>query len=116
MQEKRVESRHHLIHYLRIFDRDNGTEIGNLVNINKGGIMIVSGEPIPEGKALHLRMEFPEEVMGKTGIEFDAESRWLKTDNEYGLLAMGLKSLNISPGDLKVIEYLISFYQDDDEI
>ncbi len=115
MDERRRESRHHLIHYLRIFDCDTGAEIGNLVNINKGGVMIVSGEPIEEGKKLHLRMMFPEEIMDKDHIEFDAETRWLKANDRYGLIAMGLKSLNISPQDMDTLEYLISFYQDDEE-
>ncbi len=114
-EERRREDRHHLIHYLRIFDRDNGEEIGNLVNINKGGVMIVSGMPIEEGKFLRLRMEFPEEVDGKTQIEFDAETRWLEANEQYGLIAMGLQSHNIRPDDMKTLETLISFYQDDEE-
>jgi hypothetical protein len=116
MKERRVEARHHLIHYLRIFDQDTGAEVGNLVNINKGGVMIVSGEPIEEGKILHLRMEFPEEIQGKQFIEFVAQTKWLKTNNQYGLIAMGLKSLNISLEDFQTLEYLISFYQDDEEV
>ncbi len=115
MQERRRENRHHLVHYLRIFDRDNGQEIGNLVNINKGGVMIVSGEPLEEGAQMHLRIQFPEELMGKSSVEFDAETRWLNTNNEYDLVTMGLKSSNISPDDMKTLEYLISFYKDDEE-
>jgi hypothetical protein len=114
-EERRREDRHHLIHYLRIFDRDSGEEIGNLVNINQSGVMIVSGMPIEEGKFLRLRMEFPEEIDGKQQINFDAETRWLEANEKYGLIAMGLKSHNIHPGDLKTLETLISFYQDDEE-
>lgn len=114
-EERRREDRHHLIHYLRIFDRESGEEIGNLVNINKGGVMVVSGIPIEEGKFLRLRMEFPEEIDGKKQIEFDAETRWLESSERYGLIAMGLKSHNIHPGDLKTLETLISFYEDDEE-
>jgi hypothetical protein len=114
-EERRREERHHLIHYLRIFDRDSGEEIGNLVNINKNGVMIVSGKPIEEGKFLRLRMQFPEEIGGKRQIEFDAETRWLETSERYGLIAMGMKSHNMLPQDLKTLETLISFYQDDEE-
>ena len=115
LEERRKEDRHHLIHYLRIFDRDSGEEIGNLVNINKSGVMIVSGMPIAEGKYLRLRMEFPEEIEGKQQIDFDAETCWLEANEKFGLIAMGLKSHNIHPGDLKILETLISFYQDDEE-
>jgi len=115
MDEKRKEERHHLIHYLRIFDRESGQEIGNLVNINAGGIMIVSGEPLVSGKCYHLRMDFPEEFMGTYQLNFDAQVRWLKEDTRFGLVAIGLRSLDIPSENMEMLKYLISFYQDDEE-
>ena len=109
------EERHHLIHYLQIFDRNSGREIGNLVNINAGGVMIVSGEPLEVGKSYPLRMEFPEELMGKTRLDFDADVRWVKQDARFGLVANGLSSINIPAEDIEVLKYVISFYKDDEE-
>jgi len=115
MTEKRREERHHLVHYLQIYDRESDREIGNLVNINTGGVMIVSGQPLQVGKSYSLRMEFPEELMGKTQIDFDAEVRWVKQDPRFGLVANGLCSIDIPAENIEVLKYVISFYKDDEE-
>jgi len=111
-KNRRREERHHLIHYLRIFDRNTGEELGNLVNINTGGVMIISGSPIAEDALLELRMEFPEEFEGRCEMEFDARSVWVKVDENPDWFAMGLKSTNISEMDLDLLKRLIEFYQD----
>lgn len=111
-RERRREERHHLIHYLRIFDRHTGAELGNLVNINSGGIMIISGNPITEGTLLELRMDFPEEFEGRRYLEFDARSVWVKVDENPDWFAIGLKSTNISTGNLELLKRLIEFYKD----
>ena len=116
MNEKRKQERYHLIHYLRIFNRDNRQEIGNLVNINSGGVMIVSGEPLELNKCYHLTMEFPEEFLGEHQLDFDAEVRWVKEDQRFGLIANGLHSVNISEKNLSILKYLINFYQDNEEL
>jgi hypothetical protein len=111
-RERRQEERHHLIHYLRIFDRHTGAELGNLVNINTSGVMIISGNPIAEGTLLELCMDFPEEFEGRCYLEFDARSVWVRVDENPDLFAIGLKSTNISAEDLELLKRLIEFYED----
>jgi len=111
-RERRREKRHHLIHYLRIFDRHSGTELGNLVNINTSGVMIISGNPITEGTLLELSMDFPEEFEGRRYLEFDARSVWVRVDENPDWFAIGLKSTNISVEDLELLKRLIEFYEE----
>lgn len=111
-RERRREKRHHLIHYLRIYDRHTGADLGNLVNINTSGIMIISSNPITEGVLLELRMDFPEEFEGQRSMEFDARSVWVGVDENPDWFAIGLKSINITAEDLELLKHLIEFYQD----
>jgi hypothetical protein len=111
-RERRREERHHLIHYLRIFNRDSGAELGNLVNINTSGVMIISGNPITEGTLLELSMDFPEEFEGRRYLEFDARSVWVRVDENPDWFAIGLKSTNISAEDLELLKRLIEFYEE----
>jgi hypothetical protein len=111
-RERRREERHHLIHYLRIFDRQTGAELGNLVNINTSGIKIISSNPITEGVLLELRMDFPEEFEGRRSMEFDARSVWVGVDENPDWFAIGLKFINITAEDLELLKRLIEFYQD----
>jgi hypothetical protein len=46
MTERRHLKRRQLIYYLSVEDIDTGRTLGHLVDVNRGGIMLISPEPI----------------------------------------------------------------------
>ncbi|HPH94231.1 MAG TPA: PilZ domain-containing protein [Anaerolineaceae bacterium] len=112
MDERRKLTRNHLIHYLRVFNRDTGELLGNMVDISPEGFLLLSDHPIPINTALKFRMEFPEEFMGKKRLDFEAHSVWFKADVNPDLFATGFKIESLDQTDRKILESLISEYQD----
>ncbi len=124
MENRRGKERHHLVHFLRIFDRDTGEEIGNMVNITLEGLRLVGQAPIDKGASHRLRMDFPQEFIGKEyadrleifmgrgHVEFDGTCKWCDVDINPELYAIGFQLQNISKDDKRVLEELIEFYRD----
>jgi c-di-GMP-binding flagellar brake protein YcgR len=116
MDERRKVPRSHLIHYLRIFDKTTGELMGNLVDISAGGLMLISespiSEPLQDNTTLQLRMDFPEELDGRTFVEFEARSVWCRVDINPDLFAIGMQIVQPQPEDLRMIERLIDMYRD----
>lgn len=112
MIERRRIERVHLIHYLRMFDRNDGALVGNLVDITEEGVQFVSEKPFIKDTRLPVRMDFPEEFMGKTYLEFDMEIKWSIVDQNPDLYANGCRLVNITSEEVGVIEALIAMYRD----
>ena len=113
MKERRTIERHHLIHYLRVFDDQTGEAVGNLADINPEGIMLLTEEPIEKGTSFSFHMEFPEEIDGKTRLQYEATTSWCGEDEKYpNLYSVGFKLGEISAEDREIIEYLIELYRD----
>lgn len=115
MQEKRKIPRSHLIHYLMIFDRESGALIGNLVDITAEGIKFITEARVEEGALLRLRMDFPEEMEGRMFLPVDARCIWCRVDINPDLFAVGCHLENVLAADMKVIDHLIAFYEDEFE-
>jgi len=76
MKEKRKTQRRYLLYYMRIYDTATRKQIGNLVDISSGGVMVIGEHLIPEGRTTHLRMELTHDVAKKPFMEFSARSKW----------------------------------------
>ncbi len=109
-QNKRQLKRVHLIYYLRIFDRDNGENIGHLVDITTQGIMIISEQKIPAGKDFSLKMQLPATVIGREEIKFTAHCLWCKKDINPDFYVSGFKINSITTQEVKTITALINAY------
>lgn len=112
MFERRKIERIHLIHYLRMFDRKEGSLIGNLVDISGGGVQFISEKPHEKDTKLSVRMDFPEEFMGRRFLEFDLEVKWCIIDQNPDLFANGCQLVNMPPEEIEVIQALIEMYRD----
>jgi hypothetical protein len=113
MLERRRIPRNHLIHYLRLYDCGLQDYVGNLVDISPVGIMMLANQAFAKGTVTHFRMDFPEDVMGKKSLEYDAECVWSRADvNNPDLYAIGFRIPHISQQDIDIIDYLIQEYRD----
>ena len=107
MKDKRKIDRRYLLYYMRIFDAKTRQQIGNLVDITPGGIMIVSERPLPEGQTTRLRMELTDEVSDKPFMEFSAHSKWCEPDIIPNLYNTGYEILDLAPEDVKIVQRII---------
>ena len=106
MKEKRKINRRFLLYYMRVYDADSRQQIGNLVDITPGGIMVVSEHPLPEGKTTHLRVELSEEVADKPYMEFSAISKWSEPDIIPNMFNTGFEIIDLMPEDARIINQI----------
>ncbi len=107
IENKRKVARRHLIYYLRVFNKETGELLGNLVDISTRGIMMVSDNPIQVGETYHLRMVLPETVDGTREIEFEAQSRWCKNDTNPDFFDTGFELIDPPMHFLDAVDKLI---------
>jgi len=107
MAERRKLKRRHLVYYLRVFERNTGKVLGNLVDITPEGIMIMSESPVETGEVFQLRMELQTELDDKEYLNFDARSVWCKKDVNADLYDTGFQLLNVTHKDFRSIETII---------
>ena len=112
MHDRRRFSRIHLVHYLTIFNRDTGRLVGNLVDVSPAGIMLVIEAPIAAETLLPLRMNFPEQILARQILEFDARVIWCRRDINPDMYAIGLELLEVERADRLLIDELINLYED----
>ena len=63
-----------MLFYSRVFDRKTGIFLGYLGNMNEGGLMIISEDPIEVGLVYLLRIDLPEDIYSKSVLNFEAKS------------------------------------------
>jgi hypothetical protein len=108
--DKRRVKRSHLIYYLRVFNQVNNETLGHLVDITPEGAMLISENPIPVDTHFQLRMMLPAEILGRTHLDFEAESLWSKRDLNPDFHDTGLRLLNVKVRDTAIISRLIDEY------
>ncbi|CAN2040334.1 PilZ domain-containing protein [Candidatus Magnetomoraceae bacterium gMMP-15] len=106
MEDKRKFKRHP-IYYLKVIERNTGEIIGHLADISVGGIMLVSNGPVETNKDWEFKIKVPEEVVGRTEIDFEAKSIWCAQDADPDFYNTGFQFLKISPEQLELIDFLI---------
>lgn len=107
---KRSVPRRHLIYYLRVFDVETNSLLGNLVDISTKGMMVVSEQRVEPGKKYRLRMVLPDTVDGRKEVEFDAESRWCQNDTNEDFYDTGFELMNPQTEFLDAVDRLVEDY------
>jgi hypothetical protein len=112
MQERRRLKRRTLIYYLRVLDRDSGTEIGHLVDITTDGILVMSTTPLEVGRRFRLGMQLPlpGDAPGSESVEFEAESIRSSRDVNHDFVDTAFKVTSLSERHRHHIETLIEDY------
>ncbi|NQU63742.1 MAG: hypothetical protein HQ517_05600 [SAR324 cluster bacterium] len=117
MNEKRVLERKNFIFDIEVFDRsqpggDQGelTVLGDLADVTKEGIMLISDEPIQEKTMFQLRIVLPEEIEGKKAINFQAESTRCAGTIHENIFTTGFKIKELDEDNLAIINGLITKY------
>jgi hypothetical protein len=108
MEERRKEIRKYLNYFSRVTDRETGFVLGYLVDLTTGGALLVGNIPLNVGTVFQLRVDLPEEKFTQSQLDMDAKAVWCQPDSDPELYRTGLKLVTSQPGDLFILERLLS--------
>jgi hypothetical protein len=107
MHEKRKLPRKQAPDKITVYDRATETAIGQVVNMTRGGVLLLSDSPIPADRVFQLRISLPEPIEGTDLLEFGAESLWESPAMDENNYWTGLQIIDISESDSRILEILI---------
>jgi hypothetical protein len=110
MDERRRLHRRHILFYSRVYDRKTGVFLGYLGNMNAGGLMIISEEPIVTDQTYLLRIDLPDDIYTRPVLNFEAKSVWCRPDVDPNFYNTGFQLVDISDEGQKIIAQIIDDY------
>lgn len=83
--KKRIQNRSLLTRPIKIISKKNRKHLGNIVDINTGGMCIVSKYQLPHDQTLQLLIDLTDEDLPFNEIELEAKNVWIKEEmvNRY---------------------------------
>ncbi|MCP4752390.1 MAG: hypothetical protein GY866_15965 [Proteobacteria bacterium] len=118
MEERRKHERWMLSSYFDIYDSNLDSAVGYLAEVSYGGFMMISDQPIQTNIVLPLKVDLIEEVDRSQELKVVTRSVRCTRDEDMDCYNTGLKLIDTSSGDLKIIRYMIethAIYTTDDE-
>jgi len=104
MIDERRQRRSQVTSYLKICYRDNGHELGRVVNISAEGMRLSGVEPIQTDRTLTFKLTFPAASRAVGEVVFDAEVIWCRRAKYPGLYHAGIKIKYLPPEKVEMIE------------
>ena len=101
MLDKRTQERWNLVQSIQVFDSEDVSFLGNLVDVNTAGVLLISDFPLEIGRVYHLQICWDEEIY------VDAESVWSDNPPSSHFHSTGFKVLEPTPEACRQIENLI---------
>ncbi|MGD8911111.1 MAG: PilZ domain-containing protein [Candidatus Thiodiazotropha sp.] len=108
--DRRTIKRRHLIYYLRVWEIDENTELGHLVDINTEGMMLISEKPVKTGETLHLELRLPDGEGELKPMRFKAICRWSDKDINTAFYDSGFEFTEKSAQAVAMLQKMIEAY------
>jgi hypothetical protein len=105
--DRRKVSRRFLSHTIRVFNKASGQQIGNLVDITTGGVLIVSPKPMTKNRIVHMRLELTTELSHKPFLEFTTRCKWCREDIDPRFYKIGFQITKLPPEGAEIIQIII---------
>ncbi|HEX2897993.1 MAG TPA: PilZ domain-containing protein [candidate division Zixibacteria bacterium] len=94
--------------FFGIYERDNSKYFARLVDLNTKGLMVIGKKQLNPNDTFKLKMDLPQEMCGKSQIEFDAQVKWSEKSKNTKLFTAGLEFTRIAPEYSQLIDKLIA--------
>ncbi len=104
---RRILERRHLIFYLGVVDLDTRQQLGYIVDISEGGIMLMSNQSIEVGEVFRLKVTLPGSGEYGESFSFEAQSIWSRQGPTEEIYDTGFKLLDCSKEQLEAIRHVI---------
>jgi hypothetical protein len=108
--DRRAVKRRHLIYYLRVWQVDENTPIGHVVDINTDGMMLISDKPVNTGEEMHLELRLPDGEGELKPLGFKAICRWSDNDINSAFYDSGFEFIDKSEQAVETLQKLIEDY------
>jgi c-di-GMP-binding flagellar brake protein YcgR len=109
-EDRRTLKRRHLIYYLRVWNTEDNTPLGQVVDINSKGMMLIGEKPVPTGEELNLKIHPPHSEDNHNFLNFRAKCRWSAKDVNTAFYDSGLEFVDQSPEKIGHLQQLIEDY------
>lgn len=108
--DRRSIKRRHLIYYLRVWRLDDNTPLGQVIDINAQGMMLIGERLIPTGEKLDLKVHFPNTKDELKSMNFKAICRWSDKDINTAFYDSGFEFIEQSKEKIEKLQGLITDY------
>jgi hypothetical protein len=92
---------------LIVYDMTTNIPIGQIINLSRRGMRLMSETPMEVNRIYYCRMPLPETLLKRDEIFFDAECRWCLKNEDTGWYDSGYVLRKASPEDTDIIKLLI---------
>jgi hypothetical protein len=101
--------RRHLFFYLRVFDKENGDLIGQVIDVTTEGMQLISEFELEKNKKYLCEMTLPNLKKDSESFKiiFNAKCLWSKKDSNPNFFLSGYKIKDISNQNLLLLMNLI---------
>jgi hypothetical protein len=106
----RTEKRRNLVYYLKVYKGDTDELMGNLVDLTRHGIMLLSREGVEPGWEGDVRIALPSPVAELTEIRMRVQARWNRKDVNPEYYLTGFQVASLPSESAPVIDHLIATY------
>jgi hypothetical protein len=109
--DQRNLKRWQLIFYLRVFNQEDGTLLGHIVDVHEQGLMLLCDQPLPTGQEFKLWVDVPRDTGPRQRISFSARSLWSRSDINPDFYDTGFQITEITPFALRRLRLLIEEFK-----
>lgn len=107
MSERRREPRFPVLVPLRVLDTGTGELVGELANLSKHGLMLLTQYMIQPNQILQVEISLPSDGELPEKLNLGIESLWFEEDNEAGQYWVGFQIIDLAPESTEMLDTLI---------
>ncbi len=108
--------RESLGHYLKVFNRRTGRELGYIGNISRNGLMLITRWRMQTNGVFNMRIALPDSIAGPKYVDFDARCQWCRPDVDAESFDSGYTVIASSVNYDQLIETLRSYFSFPDTV
>ncbi len=102
--------RENLHHFLRVYNRRTGRELGYVGNISRNGLMLITRWRVQTDTVFHLRIVLPSDQNQHCYVDFDARCQWCQPDIDSESFDSGYSIVASSVNFESLIETLRQYF------
>lgn len=107
LENRRTNTRYEPKDYFPVFAKQNSNQVGDIVDISQGGIMMTTDVFHEKGSIVEYRAKLPKRIFQRDYLIFKAECCWSKKIDKTDKYEIGLKFINLSEKDSVIILHLM---------